>query len=471
MNAVRSKRSNKIRWAVGAVSIVAVLIAGPTLFEKGPHQAYAAAVRQVREAKTMTYVETTGISADLVARMPDWLGKRDKKEMQPTRIEAAYKAPGLTRLTFPDGSVWIDDPIRRKSILLAPSTKECVVRDFMQLPPKKNSQLDLIGEMQSLPERANESLGKQEIDGRKALGFRVTEEGQDKHVWIDAETGDLLRIEGRFVNVYRGMKVVLSDFRFDVELDDALFSVEPPEGYSTVNVHVEPQDPANEEGLVRFLEDWALRNVDRQFPPTLHLWDLARVKLKMDRAGKTIRGETGGKTEEQSTLEVRGTVFLSRLQPDNDWHYAGRSVTLGAADRPIFWYRPEGSATYRVIYGDLGVREMAPEEAALLEEFVVKAEETTLEEIEASLIPVRDTVRDTDRVELMACQHNLAKLRGAKEAWKLANADLERPPTWDDLVGPRAYIGHMPECPSGGTYSINPLGQNPTCTVPGHELP
>jgi hypothetical protein len=26
-------------------------------------------------------------------------------------------------------------------------------------------------------------------------------------------------------------------------------------------------------------------------------------------------------------------------------------------------------------------------------------------------------------------------------------------------------------CPSGGTYSINPVGTPPTCSVPGHRIP
>jgi hypothetical protein len=27
----------------------------------------------------------------------------------------------------------------------------------------------------------------------------------------------------------------------------------------------------------------------------------------------------------------------------------------------ILWYRPEGTSSYRVVYGDLSVREVAPE--------------------------------------------------------------------------------------------------------------
>jgi hypothetical protein len=50
-------------------------------------------------------------------------------------------------------------------------------------------------------------------------------------------------------------------------------------------------------------------------------------------------------------------MFIQALLPKADAHYAGRGVKLGAADKPIFWYRPADAKKYRVIYGDLAVRE------------------------------------------------------------------------------------------------------------------
>jgi hypothetical protein len=45
----------------------------------------------------------------------------------------------------------------------------------------------------------------------------------------------------------------------------------------------------------------------------------------------------------------------------NDRHYAGNGVKVGEADKAIFWYLPEGSGAYRVIYGDLSVKDVAEE--------------------------------------------------------------------------------------------------------------
>jgi len=54
-------------------------------------------------------------------------------------------------------------------------------------------------------------------------------------------------------------------------------------------------------------------------------------------------------------------MFGLRLSPESNWRYAGEDVKYGQADTPIFWYQPEGSQTYRVIYGDLNVKDVAPE--------------------------------------------------------------------------------------------------------------
>jgi hypothetical protein len=65
-----------------------------------------------------------------------------------------------------------------------------------------------------------------------------------------------------------------------------------------------------------------------------------------------MAGNIGGTGENQG-----GVFFANGLPPEADAHYAGKGVKLGAADRPIFWYRPKDSKKYRVIYADLSVRD------------------------------------------------------------------------------------------------------------------
>jgi len=75
--------------------------------------------------------------------------------------------------------------------------------------------------------------------------------------------------------------------------------------------------------------------------------------------------EKGQKPNAKQTREIAeislkflpGTMFINKLPPEADAHYAGKGVSLGAADTPIFWYRPKDAKKYRVTYADLSVRE------------------------------------------------------------------------------------------------------------------
>ena len=57
----------------------------------------------------------------------------------------------------------------------------------------------------------------------------------------------------------------------------------------------------------------------------------------------------------------KGMLFHQILESQSDWTYVGAGVKLGDADTAIFWYQPDGSPTYRVIYGDLHVEDVKPE--------------------------------------------------------------------------------------------------------------
>ena len=79
-----------------------------------------------------------------------------------------------------------------------------------------------------------------------------------------------------------------------------------------------------------------------------------RLRSKSDNAGLNIG---------------RGISFASELPDSADAHYAGKGVKRDEPDRPIFWYKPEGSEKYRVIYADLSVKDAdaAPEIAGAVD--------------------------------------------------------------------------------------------------------
>jgi hypothetical protein len=70
-----------------------------------------------------------------------------------------------------------------------------------------------------------------------------------------------------------------------------------------------------------------------------------------------------------------------------------------------------------------------------------------------------------------ACINNLRQIDAAKQMWALEkNKTVDAMPTAQDLL-PFFKDGTFPVCPSGGTYTINVVGELPTCSIPGHALP
>ena len=85
--------------------------------------------------------------------------------------------------------------------------------------------------------------------------------------------------------------------------------------------------------------------------------------MEMTRTGKLLPDQETTKDKQQrDALQLtRGLMFVMMMKPESDWHYAGKGVKLGEANKAVFWYKPEGSDTYKVIYGDLSVKEVSAE--------------------------------------------------------------------------------------------------------------
>ncbi len=74
-----------------------------------------------------------------------------------------------------------------------------------------------------------EFLGRQNINGVTAIGYRITGHG-DITIWADSKTKLPIQIEQSM----GAETTVINDITYNIELDESLFSVEPPKGYSAV---------------------------------------------------------------------------------------------------------------------------------------------------------------------------------------------------------------------------------------------
>ena len=73
-----------------------------------------------------------------------------------------------------------------------------------------------------------------------------------------------------------------------------------------------------------------------------------------------------------------------------------------------------------------------------------------------------------------ACIANLKQIQGAKATWALENKKVDTDtPADTDLFGNTQYIRTKPECPGGGTYTLNNVATDPACSLSAsfHVLP
>jgi hypothetical protein len=213
--------------------------------------------------------------------------------------------------------------------------------------------------------------------------------------------------------------MTFSDFVFNADMDESLFSVEPPAGYTVRNQKTDGS-PTEEKSLIEMFREYS-ELFGGAFPDSLDqttmtiFWKEANIQMNIQNLWERLAPGIGKPNEEQrhkleelalgklneeqikeffgekikesvetlgqktaeamqaqaqknyesrqaELMEIQGRVsrglnFANGLPSNADAHYVGKGVSFGAADTPIFWYRPEDSTKYRVIYADLSVRD------------------------------------------------------------------------------------------------------------------
>ena len=88
-------------------------------------------------------------------------------------------------------------------------------------------------------------------------------------------------------------------------------------------------------------------------------------------------------------------------------------------------------------------------------------------------IAIPNFVRARDSAQKNTCINNLRQIDGGKQQWALENkkSDTDSPGTSD--VAPYIKNNAFPTCPSSGTYTVNAVNTDPTCSKSGsgHVLP
>lgn len=367
-------RSPVSRVAAAVIFVLAIGGVAVWLHEGGTTPVYADFVKPLLEAKTVKYKQTvTWLS--LSAEQKGLSAEMQKNLLKGLTSEVMMLGPSLMRTESEEldksKTVFIWDGNQGKSINLIPAQKRATVsNDAHKHEGKTSNGGDPVAGWRSLlldakgkPDGKREPLGEKDIDGRRVVGFRIISPTSMFSIWGDLKTGLPALIE-MTSPLMPDVKFTISDFEFNVDMDESLFSVEPPAGYKVTSVKSPKTDesPAGEENLIETFRYYGELS-GGTFPDLLDrdtLIDMVYGGLwlfySLDRSPTSREKHREEHYAAQEKFD-RGLNFAVLLPKESNSYYAGKDVSLGASDTPVFWYRPKDAKKYRVIYADLSVRE------------------------------------------------------------------------------------------------------------------
>jgi outer membrane lipoprotein-sorting protein len=220
---------------------------------------------------------------------------------------------------------------------------------------------NVVSRVKNNPDADIQDLGEKEINGQKAVGFYVKGFNDGLTIWANKKTSLPIRIE-----ITEGKtSTVIKNIKFDVPLEESLVSMEVPAGYTMkdIAIHIiEVPAPDNhlsnatEEDLVESLRIWAEIILDGAFPDAIGTDHFLKQAAPLGSKLASLR-----LPHSEGDQFLKGMIFLQKFEFGGKWGYAGKGVKLGDAEKIILWYQPQGSQTYRAIYGDLSVKDVTPD--------------------------------------------------------------------------------------------------------------
>jgi hypothetical protein len=179
---------------------------------------FADVLQQLRSARTLTFSVTVSRGGVQVPAMDETVMSTA------TRCERVERA---------DGTILIVDMAASTTLELRPATRTAIRHRGVtgSLVPVDYA----CGGMSKDWEPNSTRIGEQVIDGRRAVGFHTRHQvGRvlvEHDVWVDPATKWVIRVD-QTNSASPGMTIVMHDFAYDVPLDDALFSLDVPAGYT-----------------------------------------------------------------------------------------------------------------------------------------------------------------------------------------------------------------------------------------------
>ena len=378
-----------VKIAVAALIFLGVCLGVPYLGHRPDRgTALAQAIEQIEKAKTVTWKSTFYNHVVSKDGQRTWVESETREE--------AYKAPGLYREVLhptPHGQIehtCITDAVNLKILSVVPARKSAFLREAAVTPASPRGPFVWFAEEMNAPDL--QWVGKRTTVTGEVNVFRRTfpKDGSrgdpSRDFWVDTITKRLVRVQSPGADVYdpetdplrhnpveqawstmKSCCYVMSDIDFDAQLDDSLFSLVPPAGYT---LETEQRAYVTEKEMVDYLGVMADYN-DRTFPEQPYSIDSKRLneiydKPKADRTPAEQKLLDTVDHYKLANLNMMPTGhFIEDSTVKGSFRYLGNGVKLGDKDRIVCWYKLNGAATYRVVYGDLTIKDTAPEDLPL----------------------------------------------------------------------------------------------------------
>ena len=301
--------------------------------------AFAEMAQKLSKAHTLSYRTTT--------ETPD--------VKEPMKGRCFFKEPDLMRTEIDEGAVVIANGSQGKQLLLDPATKSALLLEgkAQAAAPEKAGGAGMIDYLRQLTEGDAKPVGDKPVGDIRARGYLVNKLGMAMTIWVDPVTRLPVRIESTDRIQDKEIRSVISDFQIDIPIDDALFRVEPPAGYSLRRqeskiIGMDEKTFMNPEKAAADLLRIFAEKTGGTFPKRLD--DPAELhKLMPKDASKAAIPDS----ETFNLIQAATRFLLTTRSLKGGFGYQPEGVKLGDADKILFWYRPDGAAHYRALYGDL----------------------------------------------------------------------------------------------------------------------
>jgi len=240
---IMKRRKTKIAFVAAIVVMITIGLSQLRVFSGNTSIAFGEVATQLRMAQTVTYKTTI------------------ERDGQKPLIESCMRLePSRVRVEASDGSITIADIYLGESLILKPSERKAYKMSTV-LPPRQISDwYEHFKEklLEDFAQSSAQNIGEGVVEGRKVTGFSLKYKSLEITLWADIHSAAPVLIESvgsldsDFVTDRHGRptKVTISDMVLGEELDDALFSLTPPAGY-TIEEAKAPISPTHAELMRR----------------------------------------------------------------------------------------------------------------------------------------------------------------------------------------------------------------------------